>query len=356
MVNPLPPLNPPSLQDWIAKIKEQINQLDPRSLGKVGVLLGGYSGEREISIQSGTGVLNALLERGINAVAFDPMVQGIETISQHHFDRAMICLHGRFGEDGTMQGLLEQLQIPYTGSGVMASSIAIDKQMTKQIWLSHGLSTPKYKMVTADTNWQELVAELGLPIIIKPAREGSSLGLTKVQHLDQLPAAYQLAAKMDQDVMAEECIIGDELTCPILGEGESARPLPLIKIVAPAANYDYHNKYFSNDTKYLCPTGLPHELEEKVQDLVLRAYETLGCRGWGRADVMIHARSQEPYLLEMNTSPGMTSHSLVPMAAKAAGLSYAELVVWVVMNTQLSNCIQPKISATLSERGLNASH
>jgi D-alanine-D-alanine ligase len=249
----------------------------------------------------------------------------------------MISLHGRFGEDGTMQGLLEQLGIPYTGSGVMASAMAIDKQTTKQIWLSHGLSTPKYQMIHADTDWQQLIEELGLPLIVKPAREGSSLGLTKVTQASELPAAYQLAAQMDQDVMAEQCIIGDELTCPIIGEGASAQALPLIKIVAPAANYDYHNKYFSDDTKYLCPTGLDPMLEEKIQQLVLKSYQVLGCRGWGRADVMLDQRTQIPYLLEMNTSPGMTTHSLVPMAAKAAGLSYAELVLWILMNTKLSN-------------------
>jgi len=215
--------------------------------------------------------------------------------------------------------------------------MAIDKQTTKQIWLSHGLSTPKYHMIHADTDWNWLVQEIGLPLIVKPAREGSSLGLTKVTQESELPAAYQLAAQMDQDVMAEQCIIGDELTCPIVGEGASAQALPLIKIVAPAANYDYHNKYFSDDTKYLCPTGLSPDLEEKIQQLVLQSYRVLGCRGWGRADVMLDKQSQIPYLLEMNTSPGMTSHSLVPMAAKAAGLSYAELVLWVLMNTKLSN-------------------
>ncbi len=325
------------LPHWIAQVKEQLANLKPQSLGKVGVLLGGLSAERDISIQSGTGVLQALLDSGVNAVGFDPLHEPIESIVQHQFDRVMISLHGRFGEDGTMQGLLEQLGIPYTGSGVMASAMAIDKQTTKQIWLSHGLSTPKYQMIHADTNWAALIQDIGLPLIVKPAREGSSLGLSKVNHVDELPAAYQLAAQMDQDVMAEQCIIGDELTCPIVGEGASAQALPLIKIVAPAANYDYHNKYFSDDTKYLCPTGLDPVLEEKIQQLVLKSYQVLGCRGWGRADVMLDKKTQVPYLLEMNTSPGMTTHSLVPMAAKAAGLTYAELVLWVLMNSKLSN-------------------
>jgi D-alanine-D-alanine ligase len=330
------------LSQWVLEVKAKLAALQPESLGKVGVLMGGFSGEREISLQSGSGVLKALLDSGVNAVSFDPFQEPIETIVNHHFDRVMISLHGRFGEDGTMQGLLEQLGIPYTGSGVMASAMAIDKQTTKQIWLSHGLSTPKYVMLHAHTNWAKVVEELGLPLIVKPAREGSSLGLTKVNQASELAAAYQLAAVMDQDVMAEQCIIGDELTCPVMGEGVFAQALPLIKIVAPAANYDYHNKYFSDDTKYLCPTGLDPLLEEKIQELVVKSYQVLGCSGWGRADVMVDKNTQTPYLLEMNTSPGMTSHSLVPMAAKAAGLSYAELVLWIVMNAKLSNGMNRK--------------
>ena len=325
------------LSQWVSKVKAQLANLQPESLGKVGVLMGGFSGEREISIQSGTGVLKALIDSGVNAVSFDPRKEPIENIVHHHFDRVMISLHGRFGEDGTMQGLLEQFGIPYTGSGVMASAMAIDKQTTKQIWLSHGLSTPKYLMIHANSDWAKVVEDLGLPLIVKPAREGSSLGLTKVNQANELAAAYQLAAEMDQDVMAEQCIIGDELTCPVMGEGALAQALPLIKIVAPAANYDYHNKYFSEDTKYLCPTGLDPLLVEKIQELVVKSYKVLGCSGWGRADVMVDKNTQTPYLLEMNTSPGMTTHSLVPMAAKAAGLSYAELVLWILMNAKLSN-------------------
>lgn len=326
-----------SLIEWVQLVKQQLAGFNPQALGRVGVLMGGHSAERAISLQTGQGVLQALLDSGVDAYAFDPQVRPITQIVDEKFARVMIALHGRFGEDGTMQGLLEQLRIPYTGSGVMASAIAIDKQVTKQIWLSHQLSTPKYQMLQAYTNWEELVAELGLPLIIKPAREGSSLGLTKVNAIDELPGAFHLAAQLDQDVMAEQCIIGDELTCPIIGEGANAQTLPLIKIVAPAANYDYHHKYFSNDTQYLCPTGLDPDLEEKIQALVLASYRALGCRGWGRADIMLDQITQIPYLLEMNTSPGMTSHSLVPMSAKQAGLSYAELVLWMVMNTQLSS-------------------
>jgi D-alanine-D-alanine ligase len=185
-------------------------------------------------------------------------------------------------------------------------------------------------MLNANSDWQKIAQDLGLPIIVKPAREGSSLGLSKVTKAEDLPAAYALAAKLDRDVMAEQCIIGEELTCPIVGDGENARALPVIRIVAPDSNYDYHNKYFSDDTKYLCPTGLDLALEAKVQELALSAYRALGCKGWGRADVMIDQKTNQPYLLEMNTAPGMTGHSLVPMAAKAAGVEYADLVLWLL--------------------------
>jgi D-alanine-D-alanine ligase len=218
----------------------------------------------------------------------------------------------------------------------MASAIGIDKQVTKRIWTSFGLSTPKYQMLTANSDWKKVANELGLPIIVKPAREGSSLGLSKVKVLEELPRAYELAAKMDRDVMAEQCIVGEELTCPVVGEGDSAEALPVIRIIAPESNYDYHNKYFSDDTKYLCPTGLDLEIEAKVQELVVQAYRALGCRGWGRADVMLDKVTNTPYLLEINTSPGMTSHSLVPMAAKAAGVAYEELVLWLLTQTALS--------------------
>jgi D-alanine-D-alanine ligase len=234
-----------------------------------------------------------------------------------------------------MQGALEQLSIPYTGSGVLASSLAIDKQATKRLWSSFDLATPKFVMLKKDSNLDEVVKYLGLPIIVKPAREGSSLGLSKVTDASDLKAAFELAAKLDRDVMAEQCILGDELTCPIVGDGEGARALPVIRIVAPDSNYDYHNKYFSNDTRYLCPTGLDLQLEEEVQALALNAYKALGCMGWGRADVMIDNQTKKPYLLEMNTAPGMTSHSLVPMAAKAAGVEYADLVMWLLSKAGL---------------------
>ena len=320
----------PDLMNWSEEVQKDLSQVNVAALGKVGVLLGGKSGERDISLMSGKGVLDALISKGVNAHAFDPGQQAITELAVQTFDRVFIALHGRYGEDGTMQGLLEQMNLPYTGSGVLASALAIDKQATKRLWSSFNLATPRFVMLNINSDWQKIVQELGLPIIVKPAREGSSLGLTKVVKLEDLPLAYALAAKLDRDVMAEQCIIGEELTCPIVGDGENARALPVIRIVAPDSNYDYHNKYFSDDTKYLCPTGLDLALEKKVQELALSAYRALGCKGWGRADVMIDQKTNQPYLLEMNTAPGMTGHSLVPMAAKAAGVEYADLVLWLL--------------------------
>jgi D-alanine-D-alanine ligase len=320
----------PNLMNWSEEVQKDLSQINVAALGKVGVLLGGKSGERDISLMSGKGVLDALISKGVNAHAFDPGQQAITELAAQKFDRVFIALHGRYGEDGTMQGLLEQMNLPYTGSGVLASALAIDKQATKRLWSSFDLATPRFAMLSAQSDWQKIIQDLGLPIIVKPAREGSSLGLSKVTKAEDLPAAYALAAKLDRDVMAEQCIIGEELTCPIVGDGENARALPVIRIVAPDSNYDYHNKYFSDDTKYLCPTGLDLALEAKVQKLALSAYRALGCKGWGRADVMIDRETNQPYLLEMNTAPGMTGHSLVPMAAKAAGVEYADLVLWLL--------------------------
>ena len=320
----------PNLMNWSEEVQKDLSQVNVAALGKVGVLLGGKSGERDISLMSGKGVLDALISKGVNAHAFDPGQQAITELAAQKFDRVFIALHGRYGEDGTMQGLLEQMNLPYTGSGVLASALAIDKQATKRLWSSFDLATPRFVMLSANSDWQKVIQDLGLPIIVKPAREGSSLGLSKVTKAEDLPAAYALAAKLDRDVMAEQCIIGEELTCPIVGDGENARALPVIRIVAPDSNYDYHNKYFSDDTKYLCPTGLDLALEAKVQKLALSAYRALGCKGWGRADVMIDRETNQPYLLEMNTAPGMTGHSLVPMAAKAAGVEYADLVLWLL--------------------------
>jgi len=324
------------MSNWGNQVQKDLAQVDASKLGKVGVLLGGKSGEREISLMSGQGVLEALLSKGVNAHAFDTGEQSIADLAAQQFDRVFIALHGRFGEDGTMQGVLEQLSIPYTGSGVLASALAIDKQATKRLWSSFELATPKFQMLNATSDWHAVVQDLGLPIIVKPAREGSSLGLSKVAVAADLPKAFELAAKLDRDVMAEQCIVGEELTCPVVGEGANAQALPVIRIVAPDSNYDYHNKYFSDDTQYLCPTGLDEALEKRVQDLALAAYQALGCRGWGRADVMIDNKTGQPYLLEMNTAPGMTSHSLVPMAAKAAGVAYPELVLWLLSKASVN--------------------
>ena len=322
-----------AMSSWGERVKHDLANLDVKSLGRVGVLLGGRSGEREISLMSGGGVLEALLSKGVDAHPFDPGLRCPTELAKEKFDRIFISLHGRYGEDGTIQGLLELLDLPYTGSGVLASALAIDKIATKLVWLSSGLSTPEFQELKADSDWNAVVKHLGLPLIVKPAHEGSSLGLTKVKSVEELPAAYLLAAGMDKKVIAETCIVGDELTCPLVGFGADAEALPVIKIIPPEANYDFHNKYFSDETQYLCPTDLAPEVNQAVQDLALAAYRTLGCKTWGRADVMLDQKTGKPYLLEMNTSPGMTSHSLVPMAAKAAGVEYAELVLWVISQT-----------------------
>ena len=303
--------------------------------GKVGVLFGGRSAEREVSMMSGSGVLAALRSKGVDAHPFDPAKRSLAELAEQKFDRVFIALHGRYGEDGTLQGALEQLGIPYTGPGVLASAIAMDKAMTKRIWMADGLATPKFEMLTAQSDWEAVAAKLGLPLIVKPAHEGSTLGLTKVKRVDQLPAAYALAAKLDKAVMAEEFVAGMELTCAVLGHGADAGALPLIRIIAPDDNYNYENKYFTDTTQYLCPSGLPAAQEAEIHALVLASYRTLGCRGWSRADVMVRAADNKPFLLEINTSPGMTGHSLVPMAAKQAGMSYEDLCCAILRQAAL---------------------
>jgi D-alanine-D-alanine ligase len=309
--------------------------------GKVAVLMGGSSAEREISLMSGQGVLQALRTSGVDAHAFDPAQRDISELRTDGFARCFIALHGRFGEDGTVQGALELMGIPYTGSGVMASSIAIDKVMTKRVWTAEGLPTPRYVLLRRGGFQQAQVItvpdSLGLPVIVKPAREGSSLGLTKVNGYSEMAGAVEKAGKLDADILCEQFISGDEVTCPVLGTGDGARALPVIRIVAPEGNYDYQNKYFTDDTQYLVPCGLPAGEEDAIQQLVLKAYRMLGCRGWGRLDVMIDAKTRQPYLLEVNTSPGMTGHSLVPMSAKAAGISYPELCVQLLALATLDN-------------------
>ncbi len=309
--------------------------------GKVAVLMGGRSAEREVSLMSGSGVLKALRGRGVDAHAFDPAERDLSDLRKEGFQRVFIALHGRFGEDGTVQGALELLGIPYTGSGVMPSALAIDKVMTKRVWLAEGISTPRYVLLRKGATTPQQIADvpktLGLPLIVKPAREGSSIGLSKVTDAADMPRAFEAAVTLDSDVLCEQFIAGDEVTCPVLGTGDSARALPVIRIVAPQGNYDYQNKYFNDDTQYLVPCGLPAGEEAAIQALVLKAYRVLGCRGWGRIDVMIDTATRKPWLLEINTSPGMTGHSLVPMSARAAGISYEDLCLQLLASAALDN-------------------
>ena len=317
----------------------QIDTQNRDHFGKVAVLMGGQSAEREISLMSGNGVLAALLARGVDAHAFDPAQRDMSELKSAGFDRCFITLHGRFGEDGTVQGALELLGIPYTGSGVMASSIAIDKVMTKRVLVAEGLPTPQHVLLrrgaytALDAN--AALDKLGLPLIVKPSREGSSIGLTKVTDISQMQAAVEQAALLDADILCEQFIDGDEVTCPLLGTGSQAYALPVIRIAAVDGNYDYQNKYFTDTTQYVVPCGLPDGEEKAIQQLVLQTYRTLNCRGWARADVMIDKRSRKPYLLEINTSPGMTGHSLVPMSARAVGISYEDLCIEILKTAAL---------------------
>lgn len=309
--------------------------IDVKALGKVAVLMGGRSSEREVSLMSGSGVLAALQSKGVNAHKFDPAEQSLDQLKVQGFDRCFIALHGRYGEDGTVQGALELLDIPYTGSGVMASSIAMDKVMTKRIWRFEGLPTPDWRMVSSADETRAALEALGAPMIVKPARDGSSIGLTKVMNAEECAQAYALAAQYDAEVLCEQFIAGDETTCPVLGTGAKAAALPVIRIVAPEGNYDYQNKYFTDTTQYHCPSGLPAEEEAEIQRIVEKAFRTLGCRGWARADIMIRAGDRKPFLLEINTSPGMTGHSLVPMAARASGVSYENLCLGILAMSTL---------------------
>ena len=299
--------------------------MSAQQFGKVAVLFGGRSAEREISLMSGSAVLEALRRAGVDAHAFDPAQRDLCELKRDGFQRVFIALHGRYGEDGTVQGALELLGIPYTGSGVMASALCMDKLRTKMVWVAAGLPTPKWRLLTAHSDLDAVARELGLPLIVKPGREGSTLGLTKVQRAQDMQAALEHAARYDTQVLAEEFVQGMELTAAFLGE----QVLPLIWIEAPQGNYDYQNKYFSDQTRYHCPCGLAPAEEQPIQAMVARAADVLGCSGWGRAD-LIRRSDGSVSLLEMNTSPGMTGHSLVPMAAKAAGLTFDQLVVRIL--------------------------
>jgi D-alanine-D-alanine ligase len=295
--------------------------------GKVAVLLGGPSAEREISLLSGNAVLKALRERGVDAHPFDPAERDLLELRSEGFARVFIALHGRFGEDGTVQGALETLHVPYTGSGVMASALAMDKWRTKLVWLASGIPTPRYRIVNAHSDWQRVIAELGLPLIVKPAREGSTIGISKVTSVDhdEMWLAYEVAARHDALVLVEEFVAGTELTASIV----NGRALPLIRIEAPQGNYDYHNKYFSDETRYFCPSGLPQAKEDEIRAQALAAFDVVGCTGWGRLDLILRADGSYSFL-EVNTSPGMTGHSLVPMAAKQAGTPFADLCLEIL--------------------------
>ncbi len=321
-----------------------------RSFGKVGVLLGGLSAERDISLMSGNGVLAALRARGVDAHPFDPGQRALGELADPRFDRVFSALHGRFGEDGSIQGALELLGIPYTGSGVLASSIAMDKIFTKRIWESLRLPTPRYAVLDADSDLRQVPDRLGLPLIVKPPHEGSTIGISKVSGYSQMGEAFELAARFDEIVLAEEFVAGRELTVSILQRaGGRAEALPIIEIVAPGGNYDYRNKYFTDDTRYLCPAPIDEPLTRRIQQLALEAFDAIGCEGWGRVDFMLRQADDEPFLLEVNTSPGMTGHSLVPMAARAVGLGYEDLCVEVLGSARVKTRRAKLADATLAQ-------
>src|SRR5260221_6587968 len=299
--------------------------------GKVAVLMGGRSAEREISLLSGNAVLRGLHERGVDAHAFDPKERDISDLKLENFDLVFIALHGRYGEDGTVQGALELLGIPYTGSGVLGSALAMDKWRSKLVWQASGIPTPHYELLARETDLHGVATRLGLPLMIKPANEGSSIGMTKVKSARDLPEAYALAANYDRVVIAEAFVDGVELTAGVLGD----TALPLIKLETPREFYDYAAKYSAEDTRYIVPCGLPPDAERIIQDEALRAFRILGCSGWGRVDLMLD-RKGKPYFLEVNTSPGMTDHSLVPMAARHAGLSFEDLCLRILELAQLA--------------------
>jgi D-alanine-D-alanine ligase len=295
------------------------------NFGKVAVFLGGKSAEREVSLKGGGMVLNALRSRGVDALAFDPAERGLDALIGERFERAFIVLHGRFGEDGTVQGVLEWLGIPYTGSGVLASALAMDKLRTKLLWHAEGLPTPPYAVLSKDSDLRAVARKLGVPLMVKPASEGSSIGMSKVRSAARLDEAYALAVNYDRVVIAEKFIDGTELTAGILGD----QVLPLIKLETPRDFYDYEAKYIANDTRYIVPCGLPAARERDIQALCLKAFRALGCSGWGRVDLMLN-RQGRPFLLEVNTVPGMTDHSLVPKAARAVGISYEDLCLRIL--------------------------
>jgi D-alanine-D-alanine ligase len=306
--------------------------LKASDLGKVAVLMGGRSAERAVSLKSGAMVLAALKKKGVDAHSCDPKEKGLDALINGRYDRAFIALHGRYGEDGTIQGALELIGVPYTGSGVLASALAMDKWRAKLVWEASGIPTPRCELLEGPGDFQAVATRLGLPLMVKPANEGSSIGMTKVKSARELPEAYALAANYDRSVIAERFVDGVELTVAILGD----TPLPTIKLETPREFYDYEAKYTAQDTRYIIPCGLPPDAERIVQDEALRAFRTLDCRGWGRVDLILD-RSGKPYFLEVNTSPGMTDHSLVPMAARHAGMSFEDLCMRILESARLED-------------------
>ncbi len=313
-------------------------KVEKTEFGKVAVMLGGTSAEREVSLNSGAAVLAALQSRGVDAHAFDPAERPLSDLLAAGFARVFIALHGRGGEDGCLQGALTLMNLPFTGSGVLASALAMDKWRSKLVWQALGLPIPEFALLTADSDFAAVAARLGLPLFVKPAREGSSIGIVKVKTVAELPAAYLEAARHDSLVLAERALSGGEYTVTLLGGGEGgktpARALPSIRIVPSTEFYDYDAKYFRDDTRYLCPSGLDAEREAQMRELALQGYQALGCRGWARIDFLVDTVGN-PYLLEANTAPGMTSHSLAPMAARADGLEFADMCVRILEMTDV---------------------
>ena len=306
----------------------------PEDYGKVAVLMGGLSAERDISLESGQAVYKALLERGVDAHAVDVKEDIWQILGQSKYDRAFIALHGRGGEDGVIQGALEIMGIPYTGSGVLGSALAMDKSRTKRIWQSEGLPTPAFSELDEDSDWHAVAAELGLPLMVKPVHEGSSFGASKVTRAEDLEQAWRNARQYDKDVLAECWIVGQEYTVPLLGE----KVLPMIRLVTPRQFYDYEAKYVEETTQYICPCGLDADFEARLGLLALSAFDVLGASGWGRVDLILDDKNQ-PWLIEANTIPGMTSHSLVPMAAKQAGMNFDDLVI-AILNSSMNKQVK----------------
>lgn len=314
-------------------------------MSRVAVLMGGQSAEREISLRSGEGVLRALLAKGVDAFAFDPAERPLHDLVKEGVNKAFISLHGRYGEDGCVQGALELLGIAYTGSGVTASALAMDKLMTKRVWMTHGIPTPAFAQAS-DGSTAELVKALGLPLAVKPSREGSSLGFTKIESEPELAEAIARARHFDDEVVVETFVTGREFTVALLQEpGGRARALDVIEIIAPKGNYDYQNKYFGDATRYECPAAISPELADLMKALSCKAFNVLGCEGWARVDILWDDKTPnaQPQLLELNTSPGMTDHSLVPMAARESGLGYEDLVLTILKTARLKQPVQRSV-------------